>query len=284
MENNSTKTTDLIAANPREFLGIVNTMLSKGDFETWSQKFDKDRIQNPQEEDTIINKFRTTNFDQLQFYIGANPRQLIAGKLILQSNDFMLMENLVKKSYKFSKFVTNEPIEDYEWGNYFLVYYSSTLGVVLENFGPEFKKYSLYTSKSLINGLGVFSTTDLEPFRLVTCYPCDAVNIKFWTDYKNKKDHSKYFGNSNPFGCADDALKYTCSHSNFKFGKKGYQIGPIGFPTNTLGPHFGHMLNENKTGNNCILQPLRGFWTVFSIKSIKAGEELTIDYGDTYKH
>lgn len=132
---------------------------------------------------------------------------------------------------------------------------------------------NLYIKKSEIHGNGVFTSKKIEVFKIIDIYPAHGIT---YYDLDDTSENYYYYGDDMT---REDVKKYRCENV-FKFNN--YLVGPVG-DKNKTDKYKAHMINSCKN-SNCALFAIRGLHYIFSIKPIEKDEELTIYYGENYKH
>jgi hypothetical protein len=148
---------------------------------------------------------------------------------------------------------------------YELVYLNDVINKVTK----LYRLPKLVVSKSKIHGNGVFAEEDIKKGTIVTIYPVHFI-IEDW----HKVYVSPEILNTMEDKVPSDIHKYLLTGKEDEVLYKDYQNGHIINHNNRPNTYFQLVNPDNKFMCNV--------WVIISIKGIKKGEELTVDYGPKF--
>jgi SET domain-containing protein len=147
---------------------------------------------------------------------------------------------------------------------------------VMTDFVSKHNKFKIVVKKSNIHGNGVFSTSTIKKNEFITFYPCHYIGLKCKKDGKEANLYISRNELSIPENYKDLISRY--SLVDYLDRKIQYTADP---DIRDDISQVGHIMNHSKTPNACYVR-YNGIWTIRAIKKIRAGEEITIFYGEEY--
>jgi SET domain-containing protein len=130
--------------------------------------------------------------------------------------------------------------------------------------------------KSNIHNNGVFADKVVGRGEFITFYPCHYIKIVIGDKYalmgyiKNEIDDMENFNNN-------IMNRYSLTARD---EQKIIWIGDPDVYDDLL--QVGHIVNHSKYKSNAVFYKYNNIWTIEAIKKIKKGEEILIDYGESY--
>lgn len=146
-----------------------------------------------------------------------------------------------------------------------MLYSTITMNRFLDARNP---KISVKIKKSDIHGNGVFATNNIKKNNFITFYPCHYVVI------------NGCIMGTEPCQDFEKLSKYILAgdhNDKIKWVGDPYKIDDVS--------RIGHIVNHgNSKNSNAIYQRYQpdNIWIIKSIKNIKKGDEILIDYGEQY--